>query len=91
MNEDQKAGALILVVVITFIAVTLVLSQGWSHPEASLYLKYQYGDSFMDVLIIPTRYVLAPLVIVAGYGAIRYFSLIPPLFRRQTKTKNHEP
>ena len=85
MNEDQKTGALIIVVALTLIVVTLVLSQGWGNPNVDLFLHFQYGDSTLDAVSVYARYVLAPFVIVAGYGAIRYFSLLPPIFRRQPK------
>lgn len=88
MNEDQKAGALIFTVALTLIAVTLVLSQGWGNPRAELYLNFQYGDS--SLVFVYSRYVLAPLVFVAGYGAIRYFSLVPPILRRQPKRNDEE-
>ena len=85
MNEEQKTGALIFTVAFTLMAVTLVLSQGWGNPRVDLFLHFQYGDGAMEEVSIYTRYVLAPLVIVAGYGAVRYFSLVPPIFRRQSR------
>ncbi len=90
MNEDQKVGALVFAVALTLIAVTLVLSEGWGHSNVSLFLHFQYGESYSDAITVYSRYVLAPLVIVAGYGAIRYFSLLPPIFRRQPKSKDEE-
>jgi len=90
MNEDQKVGALVVAVAFTLIAVTLVLSQGWGHPSVSLFLHFQYGESYSDAITVDSRYVLAPLIIVAGYGVIRYFSLIPPVFRRQPKSKDED-
>ncbi len=97
MNEDQKTGAIILAVAVTLIAVTLILSWGWGSdlPGASLYLTYwswpgEHSYDPWQSQYVETRYVLAPLVIVVGYGAIRYFSLIPPIFRRRAKTKDKE-
>jgi hypothetical protein len=95
MSNDRKVGALILVVAVTLIAVTLVLSEGWGRPGVSLYLSYLflYGgggplDDYYGAGRIPSRYVLVPLVMVAGYGVIRFFSLIPPIFRRQIKSQD---
>lgn len=88
MKEDQKAGALIVAVAITFIAVTIVLSEGWTRSDVRPYIVFQYGETFLDSIVLETRFLLAPLVIVVGYGVIRYFSLIPPLFRRRLKPKD---
>lgn len=94
MNQNQKTGALIFLIAATLIVVALVLSEGWGRPGVSLYLDFLflYGgggvfDRYYEVGRLPTRYVLALLVAVAGYGAIRFFSLIPPIFRRRSQVK----
>ena len=86
MNDEQRTGTLIVAVAVTLIIMTLVLSQGWGAPPGvGLFINVQYGDTWLDSFTIYSRWILAPLVAVAGYGVVRYFSLIPPIFRRQGK------
>ena len=87
MNEDQKTGTLIIIVAVALVAVVLVLSKGWGVPGFSLYLhqfECEYNpDPTKSCLVIETSYVLAVLILAAGYGVARFFSVIPPIFRKR--------
>ncbi|NDB70325.1 MAG: hypothetical protein EB015_20435 [Methylocystaceae bacterium] len=83
MNQNQKTGALIIIVSVVLMVITLVLSRGWGFPGIPLYLLlYEDKESLLNSWLIDTSYVLAVLIAIAGYGVARYLSLIPPIFRK---------
>ena len=91
MNPDQKAGTLIVVTAATLIALTLVLSVGWGNPNFDLQLahfEYKSDEGGTDYFIVYTRYVLAALIAVVGYGIARYFGVIPIIYRKTKPSKN---
>ena len=95
MSQDQKMGTLIIIIAVSLVAIVLVLSKGWGVPGFTLYLhqfECEYSpDPTESCLVIETRYVLAVLIFVAGYGLARFFSVIPPIFRkRKIPTSNSE-
>ena len=91
MNPDQKAGTLIVLIAATLIAMTLVLSDGWGIPNFNLQLvrfEYKSDEGYgNDYFIVYTRYVLAALIAVVGYGFARYFGLIAAIFRKTKPSK----
>ena len=83
MIQNQKTGALIVIVAVVLMVITLVLSQGWGIPGSTLFLLiYDDKENFMNSWLIKTSTVLAFLIAIAGYGIARYLSLIPPIFRK---------
>lgn len=82
MTPDEKQGLTIIVVASTLIAILLVLSKGWG-------TTYVLGTSFSSPLALftvewneesfsfYTKYPIAFLVLIIGYGAARYKSLVP--------------
>ena len=86
MNEDQKAGALVIVIAITLIVVMLLLSNEYGKDGPLALFAWvtsntdDYGFNHFTTHIIWFQYAIAPLVLVIGYGVALYFSLVPKLF-----------
>jgi hypothetical protein len=92
LNKDQIDGSRIVLAAFILGAMALVCSNGWGSAQGPLWLyqdDFQYGDYFQDSIrvTILTKYVIAVLLAVAGYGTGRFFALIPPLFMRKIPTK----
>lgn len=87
MNAERKTGALIVLVAVVLAVAALVCSDGWrtAYPLWLINFVYQYGDYSGEAVrvVVLTKYVVALLVLVAGYGIARFFALIPPIFIRR--------
>src|SRR6266850_433779 len=93
MNEDQRAGTLVILVSVVLIAVALICSHGWGTTVELFLFEFTLdfnSDGFRDPdnifhVVVWTKYVLAVLIVGAGYGIARYLSLIAPIFRRKAR------